>query len=151
MRWHLSFGQKPEVTLFTTCNSHWIPFKMPRRSGFGGNVQETSGICFQFGAPRTVPEYSKTLLFSQRQLGASCPRTHLQGHAAPPSPPPALRTGPRSSDRHTISPPTTPASAGFTRPRASPERTPLSELRFPEPHSGDEAQLDTRALPGCVL
>lgn len=37
---------------------------MSRRSGFGGNVWEKSGICFQLGALRTVPEYSKTLLIS---------------------------------------------------------------------------------------
>lgn len=107
---------------------------MSRRSGFGANAWEKRGICFQLGALRTVPEYPKTLLFSQRRLGSSCPRTHLQGQACPPSAPPVLRTGPRSSDRHSISPPTTPAPAAASRARASPE--PLhAAVRAPRPRA----------------
>lgn len=63
-----------------------------------------SGIYFPTGALRTVSEYSKILSYLAKALGASSPRTHLQGWAAPPSSPPVLRAGPRSSDRRTVSP-----------------------------------------------
>lgn len=88
-------------------------------------------------------------LFSQRQLGAASSRTHLQGPAAPSSPAPVLRAGPRSRGPHTVSPRATLAPAGVTRPLGSPEITPRSELRFPEPRSGGAPR--TPASPGCAL
>lgn len=105
----------------------------------------------QFGALRTVPEYSKTLLFSQTRLGASSPCTHLQGRAAPPSPPPALRAGPRTGVagialvhgppwRGQASPGSGGAqSARLCRSSASPTHAPAA------------AKSPTAAPPGCVL